>query len=538
MKIKSQKELIALIVLFVFAIIYRLYHVTTVGVEDSDAFYYWYIAINWLEGNRDISMHYRPIVHLYNMISIWFFGYEEWALKIPTIFFDLIGLVFIYLNAKIISKNSLVAILSTALFAFLPESASHSRKELVHNTSAAFVSASFFFLLLEIKKPSSDFKKSFYPLLITSGILLSLAAHIHPDIAVMGLGFFFSISLTWWIKVRNSSLDLSQIISMFFRKQMSFIFGYALIFGVFFSIYGLSEVLSSIAAGASFQQRAYIGPIDKILRFFELAISYPAFLVGPIASILFWVGALLPLFQRFYQNLKFPKLFWTLYFIPIVHLFALTLVSRSHLARLYMPSQPFVLIAIFSISAWVLREKKFKPYFLVSLAVLIYITAGKHKLLTKDFNVSYFKRVHQQFQVNPSEDEKVLITPIVHYYPAGGFKIPFYFGKSAFYLKDILEKIPYDDSGAARLSDLIQKEKIRYIFFSHEKHDFREVSDRKDPDKVERTRKQFLTAYGESIEDYSLEFEKKLLMKIIQRFGGKKIQEFKEGQVFDLFPNR
>lgn len=139
-----------------------------------------------------------------------YFGLDDLTVRLPSVFYSLLSIFFIFLTLKYLLKSNKLEILFTLfLLVFTPLFFHISRINFGHAPSFLFISISIF-LFFKYKKT----KKFFY--LITSGISLGISSYGYPGYMIGSLVIFLSLFLNEIIQNKFRFYKYKEIIILFF----------------------------------------------------------------------------------------------------------------------------------------------------------------------------------------------------------------------------------------------------------------------------------------------------------------------------------
>lgn len=195
------KKKILVGIIFAFAIIVRLIKLDSIPIElFGDELDGGYQAYSILKTGRDIRGYKFPIyfhslseskapVYLYSTVPfVAVFGLNEWGVRLPSVFFGMIGILFIYLLAKKIFIDEKIAIFSLLVCSLLPWHIQYSRAGLEETLLIALVTGGIYFFI-------QSFNKNY--LLLLSIIFFILSVYTYPTAAIFTPIIFFALAVTF-----------------------------------------------------------------------------------------------------------------------------------------------------------------------------------------------------------------------------------------------------------------------------------------------------------------------------------------------------
>lgn len=182
------KKKILIIAIFIIALLLRLVKLDKVPIElFGDELDAGYQAYSILKTGKDIRGYKFPIyfhslseskapVYLYSTVPfVAFFGLNEWGVRLPAVFFGMIGILFIYLLAKELFSDEKISIISLLICSILPWHIQYSRAGLEETLLMALVIGGIYFFLRSFQRNSS---------LLWSVLFFCLSAYTYPTAVI------------------------------------------------------------------------------------------------------------------------------------------------------------------------------------------------------------------------------------------------------------------------------------------------------------------------------------------------------------------
>lgn len=484
----------------------RFFNITNIGLSTPDGFYYWQMALDWMNGLIPESEHFRPFIYWLQSKLFLIFGPSDWILRLFNGICDSgVGLLLIYLTwlmRKNLELALTVAISYFSLFLPLFESA---RADTIHAPSSFFLMTSAIFLI--------RWCRNLKPLeLLLHGIFMSMAWHIHPDLAVLGAASAFILFIKLILSNRMSSGD-------FWKKGIInfsiFLIGYWSLFLVFAFKLGLNEMISTLLVNQKTQGKV-AGTF--IARLFNTSFTYIFENLGYFFTPLLLIAVAILFYKIIKKRVTSHDL--VLVIFPFTYLFFCALLfSRFSIARIFIPLVPilcaFILIQIYD----VLKSKK--NLLLIGVVTLGLLINYKTLVLPFEQPISEYKTVHKEFINTIKDDEKYLITPLSTFYIHSPLRKPVYLNGQGIYLTFTKEE---------SLSEVVEKNHIRYVWIAEILHDpkvFEEYKKRSDSERLK-------TLFNMDLDKYSRDEEISKMKAFLNQIEAKLIYKTKIGELYEL----
>jgi hypothetical protein len=515
------------------AIFVRFYKIAAVGLEGDDVFWYWEMARDWAVNKWAITLHYRPVSHLTYSFGMNLFGVNDYSIKIVNSILNLVSGVLIYIAAVETTKNKTISVLSSLVYLSLPFVIEESRSELTHVMSTFYYLISYccFTQYYKLRQHFESAKKSIY--LSLSGFFLGLSAHVHPDLATLGLPFVIFIGTVVFFTIRGKGRFEERFKNDLIKDVLIFSFSYFFVFMIFFVKFGFFTVIKNITHGIGHQQAELNRTLgQKIFHYFH---GFDLYLKGSIS----WLGANLFYFSilsSIYLKIKKEKksLLKYLPFILICfHLLTcLLIVQRKYIVRLAHPTIPLVLMATFY---WIwelldFHKVKYKEWIVCLLASLVLIISQANIFKPRLYETKIYRQVHNVLKDKVSSENKLLVTPSLFHWYRKGFQSPVYFSNNAVYLSEYYHGVwKFQDSIIENFKKLIDLRKVGYILITKKDKNVRRTLTGHHDAKMF-----FKSIYGVGPENYSLKWEYDQLKKIVMALNGKLIETNEKFDIFKL----
>ncbi len=515
-KIKSNfLSLITFGLIFALAAYLRLINLTREGMIGADVFQYWQIAKWWTEGNFTLDGFYRPFIYLLYALWMKIYGEYDYTLSLFNVLSDLVNIGLIYLTTKKLTRKTYPALAASLIYATFPGIIYFARISLVHIPSTTFVLLSFLSYHSFLHQKQVLFKNIFA---FSTGLLVSLAAHIHPDLLFLApVYILFLVIHQWQTIIWRKLLSLTKpsfltlyLIGLLVPYLLGFFY-----YGLFMIFNTLLRERADGATGVSvfalWWQIIYSGIKSH---------TYPVF---P------YFGSVLIATYNFFSKLKpnFEK------YLPILLVLGYATIGSfiltRYIERLFVPLIPLVLI---SIVVWV--DQLFPKFTFLSPLVIVtgvviftYLNMSTFMPTLNKYQSGYqtiYRETYDVLKNKVDANNKLLVTPYIFYSHRKGFQAPFYFGsENARYIIEF----PYD---GRQLSDLVEEYKFKYIYIAKQEWWF---------DVLERSRREIpIDFYGMRRKDwkngYQVEKELEILQDYLQSIEAKKFFESEKGIIFQL----
>lgn len=313
------------------------------------------LARDIIQGNRSIfnavgHLNYQPLYLIVVTISLFFFGFTEFAARFPSVIFGTIGIFGVYLVTARLSNRS-----GGLLAAFLT---SFSQLNLAYSTQAKcyiMISTIFFFVLYCILL-LEDKKNNLHWVIIT---LCSAATFIH----ILGL-------LTWIPYITYLVLKETELLYKFSKKHYKLLSVIViLLFGISYLSFG--KIAIHLFLSSQMQDKGILFPYNNLTYMRELIWKQYGFIT---LTALF--GGI-TLYKK-WKYLAIGIFFW---FLILTYLWIAK--SATHNVR-YLVTLMNVLFVLFSIF-WseVGKQLSLKKSFYVCLLIAVVLYAGGNKFIRK-----------------------------------------------------------------------------------------------------------------------------------------------------------
>lgn len=205
---KFNKNLYILISMFVLGFLMRLLLVTSVPPSINwDEASLGYNAYSILKTGQDEWGRFMPLTfqafgdyklpgYIYTLIPfVWFFGLNELTVKLPSIFFGSLSIIFLYLIVEALTREKKWALLSAGFLAISPWHFFLSRIALEANLSLSFFLIGFYLLVKGLKKSL---------LLIPASLLMGLSIFTYNSARIFVPFFLFIFLLNYRKEIKLS----------------------------------------------------------------------------------------------------------------------------------------------------------------------------------------------------------------------------------------------------------------------------------------------------------------------------------------------
>lgn len=514
--------LISLTTILLFSAYLRLVNLTKVGMIGADVFQYWEIAKWWTEGNYTLDGFYRPAIYFIDSLAIRLFGPYDYSLSLLHVLMDLFNIILIFYITSMIAKNKWSGICSILIYAFFPGIINFSRLSLIHIPSATFVLFSLlFYLKFDEYITRAGVKKILF--LISSGLAVSVSAHIHPDLTFFAPVY---VTLTFFTLKKKKFNTFIQLINKWIKYALIFSLSFFSLFliGIFF--YGIYMVFGTLTS----ERITGAENISPIQLFDQILIESLATHTFKSLPLLFFMTIPIVLLRKLLRKKDELSTF-----IPTILIVGYSIVGSflltRYISRLVIPLIPLVVISIViwyqKLLELIVRNKKYAIFLLTTVSLLIakdnLIRYKPEFLRHLQGKQTFYRETYDVMKDKVDSNHKILIAPYILYSHRKGFQAPFYFGENAPYIIDF----PY--SGFT-LDQLVKEKKIKYLYISKIEYDYRILKQPK--------REIPIDFYGLRKTDwengYSVEEEMKILNEFIQRNKTQKIFESENGTIYEL----
>lgn len=200
------KKKILIITIFVIALLLRLVKLNTVPIElFGDELDAGYQAYSILKTGKDIRGYKFPIyfhslseskapAYLYSTVPfVAIFGLNEWGVRLPSVFFGMMGLLFIYLLTKKIFIDKNVAIFSLFVCSILPWHIQQNRMGLEYTLLMALITGGIYFFI-------QSFDKNHW--LLLSILFFILSVYTYPTAVILTPLIFLTLIIFFKKEIR------------------------------------------------------------------------------------------------------------------------------------------------------------------------------------------------------------------------------------------------------------------------------------------------------------------------------------------------
>ncbi len=498
--------------IFVSAAYLRFHRITEEGVTEEDSVGYYLIALLWLDGDYNLwwDQFYRPVVYGLNALALHVIGINDFSLKVFSGACDVLTIALLICIGKQLSGRYLCGLLAAQLYAVLPFVVRYARTAMPHALSTLLVAAAVAAFCVDRTR------RLVFPLRLVCdgvcGMLVSLAAHTHGELALLGPGFF----ATQCCEELPSTLRWRARLGRLFCRGFALTLGFAIPCVVGALLLGVERVEKVFKAefGATTSTPAYVerSPlISTPARIFTVSSDLlyhnswvlPAFILMPIMG---WIAAK----SRYGRQAPLAGVAPFVLVATYVLAFPLTIgLFEASYVRVFMPMLPLIFLA-FACGVWqstdVARGSIGRAAFAVIVVVITLATPNglfKPNFFKSeaDFRTSRFRTVYNAIGDRVTPENKLLIVPAAANSNAG-YQLPFYFGKNAVFLSSLERREPYTQD---LLVSTIETEKFSYIFESLRIDPVFAIANwHRTPDSLRWFR-------GMDMKDYSVEAEQQLV---------------------------
>ena len=517
------------------AVFVRFYNITQIGLEGDDVFWYWKMAQRWCLGNLELTAGYRPITNWTYSIGMSLFGINDYAIKILNSIINLGTGILIYLCAYKTIRNRFISLLSSIVYLSLPFVIIESRSELTHILSTFYYLLSYLFFIqyIFIKKTDDSFYKYLY--LSLSGFFLGMTAHVHPDLATLGLPYVIFISIVIFYEERGQSNFKQNFKNKLFLEVLVFTLSYLSVFFIILIKFGLISSIRKLLGGIGHQHSNILtrSNLTSFSRYFVGIYEYISHSISPTGSLLFIFSIFSAVYFKI-KKIKKPIIIYLPMILVIFHLLTCVfVVQRKFIFRLAHPSVPFILISIlYWISSLIkLHQIKFEKTILMIIALIIMFFSGVTIYDSNNYKIKIYRNVYNILGSKVNKNNRLLVTPSLFHWYREGFKSPVYFNKNAVYLSQYRHRNwKFKKNILENFKHLINVNNIRYILIAKNDKNVRKTL-YGHPDA-----KSFLrNMYGISTSSYSLKWEYKELKNIVSSLNAELVTS---SNAFDIYKLR
>lgn len=193
------KKKVFIAIIFIFALVIRLVKLDSIPIElFGDELDAGYQAYSILKTGKDIRGYKFPIyfhslseskapVYLYSTVPfVAIFGLNEWGVRLPAVFFGIIGILFIYLLTKKLFSDERIAIFTILICSILPWHIQYSRIGLEETLLMALITGGIYLFL-------QSFQKNY--LLLLSVLFFCLSVYTYPTAVIFTPIIFLTLIL-------------------------------------------------------------------------------------------------------------------------------------------------------------------------------------------------------------------------------------------------------------------------------------------------------------------------------------------------------
>lgn len=520
----------------------RFLNLTHEGIFGADVFQYWIMGKLWAEGNYTFNdgsagEFFRPTAYALHAIAFRLFGVNDYAIKILHASMDLFNIALVCAIAAGLGRNLWTGVSAAMLYAFLTQAIGYARKELVHIPSTTFVLLSILFYMLFDAVQKRRLVLGCLCLAL-AGAALSVAAGMHPDLALLGACFIpFIFFSAYSAQARAKSLCKFVLCALVFTLGV-------------FSLYLVSGCIIGFSRLINLMRDTHATPVDMapLAQTFIFMTRGMALMSSPVMAGLFLATPAL-MFIMWVRKYKvnmiagLPLVFWLGYAL----LFELLLGRTTHgqlIHRLLIPLAPLVAIGVaywYTQAIQMLTGRRWIANLVVLLGcvVLAWFNFGPYRgslALQQAHYQSQFRAVHDVLK-DKIGDRKLLVTPYLEYSHRRGFQQDMYFGNQALYIIDFQDL-------ARSLEDIVREYNIKYIFVGKSEIDTRILNQKtfhkynlNDHYQHESVPLVLGACYGMNSATYSLEREQQLLDQFISAHHGRILWQGRGGILYEIDPN-
>ena len=428
----------------------RYLGLTIIGMEGSDATEYWEVAKHWFEGDRSLTRAYRPLTFGLYEWSFHLFGVTDSSIKFLNFGLDLGTIGMLMGICYFLTRNLWFVLAAAAVYALNPYAIHYARNEIPHPAGGFFITSYAISVLLWLRYQSQNW------LLLVAGLLLGCAANTHPDLGFAGLGV--GLLLVW----------------LAYRKQVNLwpavflVLGFAATFIFVFNVWSYAEFRESMSTNADVHKTDFWKGLGRVPKLLEISLYYatskPFAWIFFLASIAYYRWACVTKAVASHSYRLMPV---ALDMLMFSHVLLHAVLAGRHMApRVFFPFAPLVILSFLLKFYLVLPhlKPKGKAWAIWVFAALIVFAVASERHYRTDWRVAKYQVPHPfryMYDVAKdlaTEDRRVLLMPMTLYHDRPAVLSEAYLGDRAVYML----KTPV----AANLRQLIEREKIAYVFFS------------------------------------------------------------------------
>src|SRR5690606_33480576 len=88
----------------------RFYRLSEVGVAGADVFFYWQTAFNWMNGNFELTEHFRPFIYWIHSSLFKITGPNDWIVRYFNSISNLLVGVLVIIAGRLMNKSWLMSL--------------------------------------------------------------------------------------------------------------------------------------------------------------------------------------------------------------------------------------------------------------------------------------------------------------------------------------------------------------------------------------------------------------------------------------------
>ena len=494
--------------LFIVGISLRFIRTIDIGAGGDDAAFYWQMAYDWLQGNKELSEHFRPFIYWLNAKIMGLTGPNDWILRVANAIWDSFTATLLVYNGWILRRNWLLGLCFAVSYLFLLEPLTIARSGLVHAPSTFFLMASFTSLLLWLSHKKTG-------LLFLSGLFMGMSWLIHPDLAVLGA----SVTLVILYKnLKHQDITANNFWSISLKEFLLFVFGYFFMFFIFVWDIGFADLFNNFLLNFKTQNKSLQHGL--IWRFYHFSSTYLLANVGVGVLSLSGIATVLLLLKA--AKKRFSSQDLALLIFPLGFLFFCALLfSQNVITRLLLPLVPIIMMFVLLQFHDHFREKKWQPLVAPILCALVIIFNMESFRYPFNEPISIYKEINSHFQKFLKKDSTLLITPlsILHIHAPLGNNM--YLNGRGKYLVS---------TQYSSLEETVKKESITHVWIADILHDNRVFGHNLKFTYEERLK----TLYGLKPSEYTVEKEKKMIKDFLVAKKWLLINKSEIGELYEL----
>ncbi|MGD2090137.1 MAG: glycosyltransferase family 39 protein [Candidatus Aminicenantes bacterium] len=462
-KINRAVPIAFLLILLFFAAWIRFEGITQQGISGGDCFRYLKEAKSWAEGQPSFfgGIVYRPASFFVQGMAIKIFGYNDYSIKILHGIMDMISILLVFFIAFILVGNLWAGVVSSLIYAFLPQVVLLVRSEFLQVESTFFVLLALFFFVLFAKRKNRNSVTFIF--LFISGFCSGLAANTHPDLAFLAPGFVLFL----FIKSYNSQKK-SESLKEFAILSFIFTFGFFTPYLIGFFLFGFKKVIQVFSRQLTRVQSilpALHGDGSKPSIFFNIFYHSIKYYFGKQTLIM---GILLvgTIFVIIYRKMKKESDSLLDYF-PLMLIFSYAFfytffLSALPIGRILMPLLPLVILIL---TQWYYKTcvqlfGKYSVIVFTCFFIIIFMLNPK-TIPGRTKYIHLHRMIHNILKDHVNPGNKLLIAPAAVRSLTRGFQCDLYFGNNAIYMFQLPIKGEYNLNS---LKELVKDKNIRYLF--------------------------------------------------------------------------